>query len=77
MDLAILHIHGADVVKTGDNGFCWCYLVYTKKKLRDKVKEIEEASGKKMKDAAKKIIEQYVLGDMMKKMTNIYALRGR
>jgi len=35
----------------------------TKKKLRDKIKEIEEASGKKMKNASKKIIEQYVLGD--------------
>ena len=35
----------------------------TKKKLREKIKEIEEASGKKMKNASKKIIEQYVLGD--------------
>ncbi|NQE53231.1 hypothetical protein C5S29_06525, partial [ANME-1 cluster archaeon GoMg3.2] len=34
----------------------------TKKKLREKIKEIEEASGKKMKNASKKIIEQYVLG---------------
>jgi transposase len=35
----------------------------TQEKLREKIKEIEEASGKKMKNAAKNIIEQHALGD--------------
>ena len=39
----------------------------TQEKLREKIKEIEEASGKKMKNAAKKIIEQHVLGDELQK----------
>ncbi len=32
-----------------------------------KIKEIEEASGKKMKNAAKNIIEQHALGDERQK----------
>ena len=35
----------------------------TQEKIREKIKEIEEASGQKMKGAAKKIIVQHVLGD--------------
>jgi len=35
----------------------------TQEKIREKINEIEEASGQKMKGAAKKIIVQHVLGD--------------
>ena len=35
----------------------------TQEKLQEKIKEIEQASGKRLKSAAKKIIEQHVLGD--------------
>jgi hypothetical protein len=49
----------------------------TEEKIREKINEIEEASDQKMKSAAKKIIEQHVLGDMMKRMTNLYALMER
>ena len=35
----------------------------TQAKIREKIKEVEEASGKKMKNAAKTIIEQHALGD--------------
>jgi len=49
----------------------------TQEKISEKIKEIEEASGQKMKGAAKKIIVQHVLGDMMKCMTNLYALMAR
>ena len=35
----------------------------TLEKLREKIKEIEEASGKKMKTAAKNIVGQHALGD--------------
>ncbi|KAF5412276.1 MAG: hypothetical protein C5S38_08540 [Candidatus Methanophagaceae archaeon] len=35
----------------------------TQAKIREKIKELEEASGKRMKNAAKTIIEQHVLGD--------------
>lgn len=35
----------------------------TQAKIRDKIKELEEASGKRMKNAAKTIIEQHALGD--------------
>ena len=39
----------------------------TKEKIRKKIKEIENARGKKMKSAAKKIIEQHALGDEKQK----------
>ena len=39
----------------------------TQEKLREKIKEIEEDSGKKLKSAAKKIIEQHALGDEIDK----------
>lgn len=35
----------------------------TLQKIREKLKEIEQASGRKLKSAAKKIIEQHTLGD--------------
>jgi transposase len=35
----------------------------TQEKIREKINEIEEASGQKMKGAAKNIIEQHALGD--------------
>ncbi|GAH29479.1 unnamed protein product [marine sediment metagenome] len=35
----------------------------TQEKLRKKIKEIKQASGKRLKNAAKKIIEQHALGD--------------
>jgi transposase len=35
----------------------------TQAKLHEKITEVEEASGKKLKNAAKTIIEQYALGD--------------
>jgi DNA polymerase III delta prime subunit len=49
----------------------------TQEKIREKINAIEEASGQKMNSAAKKIIEQHVLGDMMKRMTNLYALMAK
>jgi len=39
----------------------------TQQKIREKLKEIEDASGRKLKRAAKKIIEQHALGDEMQK----------
>jgi len=39
----------------------------TQEKIREKINEIEEASGQKMKGAAKKIIEQHVLGNEKEK----------
>jgi len=39
----------------------------TQEKLRKKIKELEEARGGKLKRAAKKIIEQYALGDELQK----------
>nr|QNO58230.1 hypothetical protein DKLEMCON_00012 [Methanosarcinales archaeon ANME-1 ERB7] len=41
----------------------------TQEKIREKIKEIEEASGQKMKGAAKKTIVQHVLGDEKDKAT--------
>jgi len=35
----------------------------TQQKIREKLKEIEEASNRRLKSAAKKIIEQHALGD--------------
>jgi transposase len=39
----------------------------TQEKIREKLKEIEEASGRRLKSAAKKIIEQHALGDELQK----------
>jgi transposase len=39
----------------------------TQEKIREKLKEIEEASGRRLKRAAKKIIEQHALGDDRKR----------
>lgn len=39
----------------------------TQEKIREKLKEIEEASGRRLKSAAKKIIEQHALGDELRK----------
>ena len=39
----------------------------TQRKIREKLKEIEEASGRRLKSAAKKIIEQHALGDELRK----------
>ncbi len=39
----------------------------TQQKIREKLKEIEQASDRKLKSAAKKIIAQHVLGDELQK----------
>ena len=39
----------------------------TQEKLRKKIKELEEASGRRLKSAAKRIIEQHALGDELQK----------
>jgi len=39
----------------------------TQRKIREKLKEIEEASGRRLKSAAKRIIEQHALGDELQK----------
>jgi len=39
----------------------------TQQKIREKLKEIEEASGRRLKSAAKKIIEQHALGNALRK----------
>ena len=39
----------------------------TQQKIREKLKGIEEASGRRLKSAAKKIIEQHALGDALRK----------
>lgn len=39
----------------------------TQQKVREKLKEIEQASNRKLKSAAKKIIEQHALGDELQK----------
>lgn len=39
----------------------------TQQKIREKLKEIEEASGRRLKSAAKKIIEQHMPGDELQK----------
>jgi len=39
----------------------------TQQKIREKLKEIEQASNRKLRSAAKKIIEQHALGDEMQK----------
>ena len=39
----------------------------TQQKIREKLKEIEEASGRKLKSAAKRIIEQHAFGDELQK----------
>jgi transposase len=39
----------------------------TQQKIREKLNEIEQASGRKLKSAAKKIIEQHALGDELQK----------
>nr|QNO50839.1 hypothetical protein CMPLHDHG_00004 [Methanosarcinales archaeon ANME-1 ERB6] len=39
----------------------------TQQKIREKLKEIEQASNRKLKSAAKNIIEQHALGDELQK----------